>query len=743
MKNIIFAISILKTLNMEKWHKIIWFSLLILLAGSTIMGRFYADSQHFLIPIILSISLILNFLSIYILYKQKRLIRNFVGHIALLFIILGLFTTHFTAQRGICFLQQNTPNFHFIDNKSNSEKRFPFSVTATTIDSKAFHNNKSTNNQSIILKFQDSSGEIDNQTISFNKIAKKENYRFYFKSFRSPNTVVLQVVHDPLGIGMTYIGYLLLLLAFFLSICHKKSYFRQLISQNLIAKLLVIFTFLLATTIPHIYANGSSKAETLSKEKAKKFCEIYVNLNNRICPLQTIAQEFTTTIYGKKSYNNYNAEQVLCGFFFFPNDWKDEPIIKIDKFTKKLIKTSESHISLAELLQPNNRTAVACVLDSLSTSSKEYKKMMATEEKILLIAQLCSGELFKIFPITDNTGKISWVTPSHPLPDHLSEQEILFIRKGLEYAKIVNLQDEVNEFNTLINNILVYQRRNAQNALPSLFKIQSERCYNRIQLSRGIAITIIVIGMIFTLTLLRKNNFTSKRIPFIITIFLLTTFLYLMLLFSLRWIISGSIPISNGYETMLFLALCFSISAVISIRKSSLSASISTLLIGFSLLTATLAYSSSITQLSPVLDSPWLSVHVTTIMISYTLFGLITLNSIVALYILWRRADFTFLTYTQRNNLLLLYPAIWLLVIGIILGSIWANQSWGSYWSWDPKEVWALISALVYLYPLQSQLKEATNAKNFHIYIAFAFFSILFTYFGVNHLLGGLHSYVQ
>lgn len=728
---------------MEKWHKIIWFSLLILLAGSTIMGRFYADSQRILIPIILVISLILNILSIIISHKQKSSIRNFVGRIALLCIILGLFTTHFTTQRGICFLQQDCPNDHFIETELQTEQIFPFSVTATTIDSKAFHNNKITNNQSIILKFQDSSGKIDNQILSLNKIAKKENYRFYFKSFRSPNTIVLQVVHDPWGITMTYMGYLLLLLAFSLSICNKKSYFRQLISQNKILKPLSIFTFLLAITIPKVYASDTPKTETLSKEKAKKFCEIYVNLNNRICPLQTIAQEFTTTIYGKKSYNNYNAEQVLCGFFFFPNDWKDEPIIKIDKFTKKLIKTSESHISLAELLQPNNRTAVACVLDSLPTSSKEYKKMMATEEKILLIAQLCSGELFKIFPITDNTGKISWVTPSHPLPDHLSEQEILFIRKGLEYAKIVNLQDEVNEFNTLINNILVYQRRNAQNALPSSFKIQSERCYNRIQLSRGIAITIIVIGMIFTLTLLRKNNFTSKRIPLIITIFLLTTFLYLMLLFSLRWIISGSIPISNGYETMLFLALCFSISSVISIRESALFAALGTLLTGFSLLTATLAYHSSITQLSPILDSPWLSVHVTTIMISYTLFGLITLNSIAALYILGRRADFTFLRYSQKNNLLLLYPAIWLLVLGIILGSIWANQSWGSYWSWDPKEVWALISVLVYLYPLQSPLKEVTNAKKCHLYLSFAFFAILFTYFGVNHLLGGLHSYVR
>lgn len=743
MKNIIFANRIFTSLVMEKWHKIVWFFLLTLLTGSTIIEKIYATSQRFLIPIILVISLILNILSIIISHKQKSSIRNFVGHFALLFIISGLFTTHFTAQRGICLLQQNTPNFHFIDNKSNSEKRFPFSVTATKIDSKTFHNNKITNNQSIILKFQDSSGEIDNQTISFNKIAKKENYRFYFKSFRSPNTIVLQVVHDPWGITMTYIGYLLLLLAFSLSICNKKSYFRQLISQNKILKPLSIFTFLLAITIPKVYASDTPKTETLSKEKAKKFCEVFVNHSNRICPLQTMAHDFTLIVYGHKKYKNYSAEQILCGYFFFPNDWKDEPTIKIDKFTKKIINNSSKYASLAQLLQPHNRAAITRALDSLSTSSKEYKKMMATEEKILLIAQLCSGELFKIFPITDNTGKISWVTPSHPLPDHLSEQEILFIRKGLEYVKIVNLQDEVNEFNTLINNILVYQRRNAKNALPSLFKIQSEKCYNRIQLSRGIAITIIVIGMIFTLTLLRKNNFTSKRIPLIITIFLHTTFLYLMLLFSLRWIISGSIPISNGYETMLFLALCFSISAVISIRKSSLFASISTLLIGFSLLTATLAYSSSITQLSPVLDSPWLSVHVTTIMISYTLFGLITLNSIVALYILWRRADFTFLTNTQRNNLLLLYPAIWLLVLGIILGSIWANQSWGSYWSWDPKEVWALISALVYLYPLQSQLKEVTNAKKCHLYLSLAFLSILFTYFGVNHLLGGLHSYVR
>lgn len=743
MKNIIFANRIFTSLVMEKWHKIVWFFLLTLLTGSTIIEKIYATSQRFLIPIILVISLILNILSIIISHKQKSSIRNFVGHLALLFIISGFFTTHFTAQRGICLLQQNTPNFHFIDNKSNSEKRFPFSVTATKINSKTFHNNKSTNNQSIILKFQDSSGEIDNQTISFNKIAKKENYRFYFKSFQSHNTVVLQVVHDPWGITMTYMGYLLLLLAFSLSICNKKSYFRQLISQNKILKPLSIFTFLLAITISKVYASDTPKTETLSKEKAKKFCEIFVNHSNRICPLQTMAHDFTLTVYGHKKYKNYSAEQILCGYFFFPNDWKDEPTIKIDKFTKKIINNSSKYASLAQLLQPHNRAAITRALDSLPTSSKAYKKMIATEEKILLIAQLCSGELFKIFPITDNTGKISWVTPSHPLPDHLSEQEILFIRKGLEYAKIVNLQDEVNEFNTLINNILVYQRRNAQNALPSSFKIQSERWYNRIQLSKEIAIIIIVIGIIFVLTLLRKHHFASKKIPLIITIFLLTTFLYLMLLFSLRWIISGSIPISNGYETMLFLALCFSISSVISIRKSSLFASISTLLIGFSLLTATLAYSSSITQLSPVLDSPWLSVHVTTIMISYTLFGLITLNSIVALYILWRRADFTFLTNTQRDNLLLLYPAIWLLVIGIILGSIWANQSWGSYWSWDPKEVWALISALVYLYPLQSPLKEVTNAKKCHLYLSFAFFAILFTYFGVNHLLGGLHSYVR
>lgn len=743
MKNVIFANRIFTSLIMEKWHKIVWFFLLILLAGGTILERFYAGTQRFLIPIILSITLILNLLSISISYKRKSSIHIFVSHIALLFIILGLFSTHFTAQRGICLLQQDIPNFHFIDSKSNSERKFPFSVTATKIDSKTFSNNKNTNNQFITIKFQDSSEKIDTQTLSHNKIAKKDNYRFYLLSFQSDNTTILQVVHDPLGIGMTYTGYLILLLAFFLSFCNKKTHFRQLISSIRVPKRLSIFTIILALTIPQGYANGKPKTETLSNEKAEKFCEIFINHSHRICPLQTMAQDFTLTIYGKKKYKNYSAEQFLCGYFFFPSDWKDEPAIKIDKFTKKVIQTSENYISLAELLQPHNRAAITRALDSLPTSSKEYKKLMATEEKTLLIAQLCSGELFKIFPITDKNGKISWVTPSQPLPDHLSEQEILFIRKGLEYVKIVNLQDEVEEFNTLINNILAYQKRNTKNALPSPFKIQSERVYNRIQLSKEFAIAIIVIGIIFTLSLLRKGLFSFSKVPFIIAIFIFAISLYLMFIFSLRWIISGSISISNGYETMLFLALCFSISSAISIRKSSLFAALSTLLTGFSLLTATFTYSSSIVPLAPILDSPWLSVHVTTIMISYTLLGLITFNSIAALLILWRRADFTFLTYTQRCNLLLLYPAIWLLILGIILGSIWANQSWGSYWSWDPKEVWALITALVYVYPLQNHLKEIANAKRFHFYLAFAFLTLLFTYFGVNHLLGGLHSYVQ
>lgn len=205
----------------------------------------------------------------------------------------------------------------------------------------------------------------------------------------------------------------------------------------------------------------------------------------------------------------------------------------------------------------------------------------------------------------------------------------------------------------------------------------------------------------------------------------------------LRWYIGGRIPLSNGYETMQFLALCIMAFALLMSRRYRQALGFGFLLSGFTLLVSYLGeMNPQITPLMPVLVSPWLSLHVSVIMMSYALFAFILLNGVWALCVP-REAE-RLMTYSR----LMLYPAVFLLTAGIFIGAVWANVSWGRYWGWDPKEVWALITMLIYALPLHAtSLPWFRKPRFFHIYTIAAFLSVLITYFGVNFFLGGMHSY--
>ena len=219
----------------------------------------------------------------------------------------------------------------------------------------------------------------------------------------------------------------------------------------------------------------------------------------------------------------------------------------------------------------------------------------------------------------------------------------------------------------------------------------------------------------------------------------------LAVLYGLRWAIQGHVPMSNGYETMLFIALVaqlFAASLVVGrISRISLLTALAMIISAFALLVSHLSFMSpEMTPLMPVLQSPLLSIHVSTIMVAYALFAILTLVSVAAL-IAYRRGG----AQAEHMTLvceLLLYPAVFLLTTGIFLGAVWANVSWGTYWSWDPKETWALITLMVYAAPLhRHSVRMFSEPRRYHIYIICAFVSVLVTYFGVNYLLGGMHSY--
>lgn len=275
--------------------------------------------------------------------------------------------------------------------------------------------------------------------------------------------------------------------------------------------------------------------------------------------------------------------------------------------------------------------------------------------------------------------------------------------------------------------------------LPGV-KAKIEKVYNSVGKSRLHFIFNILAGVLGLVLILfvsiKKENY-FKLLSRGYTLLISLSFLFLTLCYAVRWYIAGRVPLSGGYETMMFMALFSMFTAIIFRKRSYFIIPFGFLASGFCMLVAFLGdMNTNITPLLPVLASPWLSIHVSFIMMSYSLFTLTTFNGIVAIFI-----------KAERERLMLLsrfvlYPALYLLGAGIIFGSIWANLSWGNYWSWDPKEVWALIAFMVYGGAVHTTSLVKTNISlKFHLFMLLAYLTLLMTYFGVNFFLGGMHSY--
>ena len=255
------------------------------------------------------------------------------------------------------------------------------------------------------------------------------------------------------------------------------------------------------------------------------------------------------------------------------------------------------------------------------------------------------------------------------------------------------------------------------------------------------------------------------------TLYIIALLSFLTVIFALRWLISGHIPMSNGYETMLFMALVTLLISVLTMCRIPILQAFGPVVASFCMLVATLASGSpQITSLMPVLQSPLLSIHVAMVMIAYALLAMITLLAFHGLYLSYKQKSSSSLSssliHTTALSQLLLYPAIVTLCIGIFVGAVWANVSWGTYWSWDPKETWALITLMIYAIPLHrsfmpgaSVLHEGESSsslsssfldepsvsfvaeRKYHLFVLLAFLTVLMTYFGVNYFLSGMHSY--
>ena len=588
-----------------------------------------------------------------------------------------------------------------------------------------------------------------------NHIFSYQHYRFYQSGYSEDNEgSVFSVSHDPYGIGITYAGYTLLLLSTVFFFFSPQSRFRQLLKSPLLHRSLTVILLLFAFSLNSNFLKANSPSpKVLPREVAEHFGDLYILYNNRICPLQTFARDFTVKLYGSSSYKGLTPEEVLTGWLFYYDSWKNEPIIRIkSNEARKLLEIEGNYARLKDYISTINEYKLEKMMNHIRSGEQVTDKrgIEEADEKFNIINLVCTGAMMKIFPCRNIAGKtLEWYSQSDQLPQDMDNDKWVFIRKSMSYVNEMIVMKKYNDACLLLEKIKKYQQKECDGLLPADNKFKAEKIYNQFDYSKSVAMACICIGLIcfiYYCHCMASQKRTSRKAIIILNILLWIVFTYLSAAICLRGYVSNHLPLSNGFETMQFMAWCTLLLTFLLQRKFAMLLPFGFLLCGLTLMVSMLGESNpQITQLMPVLQSPLLSIHVVVIMIAYSLLAFIMLNGVTAVILHQSQKECKEqIERLQIISQIILYPAIFLLAIGIFIGAVWANVSWGRYWGWDPKEVWALITMLVYALALHPRsLPWFHRTMFFHVFCITAFITVLITYFGVNFLLGGMHSYAN
>lgn len=614
-------------------------------------------------------------------------------HTSFLVILLGAAFTFFGGKSGYLHLEEGKTARSFVDGEDMRRLDLPFALRLDSFRVAYYPGTDAPADfRSYVTLEQE--GNVSWVCISMNRILSVEGYRFYQSSYDDDGKgSVLSVSYDPWGIGLTYAGYWLLGLSLLALLVWRSGEFRRLLRHPLLRRGgMLVLLFLPVGWLQPARAAGITPVPLSDADSLK---QTQVISHDRVVPFNTLALDFLKKLTGRTAWGGYTAEQVVLGWMRHPEEWQFVPLIQVkDKELRKRLNLKDSHARLADLFD-GEHYKLQGLWDGDAGNGREKtrldKAILDVDERVGLILMLRGGTLFR------------------PLPD---DGSIAPLSHG---------------------------------------KVRAELFYNSIPFSRLLFMVNLTLGVLaFSLLLyagVRRHrdgaawagSHWMALAERLLSVLLLVSCLFHTVGYGLRWYIGGRIPLSNGYETMLFLAWAILLIACLLRRRFPFMVAFGFLLSGFTLLVAYLGeMNPHITPLMPVLASPLLSLHVSLIMMAYALFAFMMLGGVLALC---RRESGEMLMLLSR---LLLYPALLLLGIGIVLGAVWANQSWGRYWAWDPKEVWALITFMVYGLAFHSQsLGWFRRPCIFHGYMVAAFLVVLMTYFGVNYLMDGMHSYAN
>lgn len=632
---------------------------------------------------------------------RRKLYRKpfvFALHASFFLILAGAATTWIFGVQGHLHLRADGSEATCFENTEGRAESLPFSVRLQDFHVACYPGTQTPMDYVSELSVQ-SRHDSFQATVSMNRILRFKGYRFYQASYDADmGGSTLAVSHDPWGIGITYAGYLLLFLSMIAFFFDSRSGFRALLNHPALRRTLCIAAFL------PMFAFGKAATDAappaMPRDVAHEWGNLLVYYNGRICPLSTLAHDFCLKITKKDHYKNLTAEQFLSGWTFFYDNWKNEDVIR----------------------------------------SK------GKEECIALLHMVSNQGMFRIFPYFDSSLQtLRWASPVDRLPAYIGQDTAMFIRQSFNYLNELLLTRNHEEAVSLIRKIGLWQRRQAAEVLPSGARLAAEKFYHKANRPLPVAVCLLLVGFAAFIAYGRRmaaNRAPNRTLERLLSVLLGLGLLYLSVMLVVRAWVCGHLPFSNGYETMQMIAWFALLATLLSYRKADFLLPLGFLVSGLAMMVSMMGASNpQITPLMPVLSSPLLSIHVMLVMISYTLFAFMMLNGIAGLWLSFRHKEASMrLAVVSR---LMLYPAVFTLAAGIFVGAIWANVSWGRYWGWDPKEVWALITLLVYSFALHEKSFPSLNRPaTLHIFCITAFLCVLITYFGVNFLLGGMHGYV-
>ena len=639
---------------------------------------------------------ILSVSSLLYMLRRKLQKRPFVLllHLALLVIVMGAGLTHFWGQQGTVHLRVGE-EVNFFRNEEGMRESLPFALRLNEFEVVCYPGTQTPMDFVSQIEVEGKEWQV-----SMNKIADVRHYRFYQSAYDDDKQgTLLSVSYDPWGIGVTYVGYGLLFVSMFLLLILPNEGFRRALRR--LSVLFLVLSAMMGTAS----AAPKNQPHVMPDSIAERFCDLYCYYNGRICPLQTVARDFTTKFYGKPSYLGHSAEVVFASWLVYPTEWKALP-------------------------------------------RKRAKNQRAEEEQQAIEQMFLNGQFLKIFPYEGQ-----WFSFVDRLPEEMDDESVLFIKRSLDYLCELIITHQYDKVSYALDKVRRYQQKNGGQHLPSETAFRAEKLYNQSNYTRPLSMALATLGIIaffLYLTCWVKGQEVYRWLQVTAVSLVALVIGYLTFLSGLRWYVSGHLPLTNGYETMQFLSLITLILTLLLRRRFVLVMPFGLLLSGLSLLVSMMGQSNpQITPLMPVLASPLLSSHVCIIMVAYSLLAFTFFNGVTSLLLpLLVRKDPERHAEIDRHladvTRVLLYPALFCMAAGIFIGAIWANVSWGRYWGWDPKEVWALITLLVYCFALHTQsLPWFRQERHLHLFMVLAFLSVLMTYFGVNFLLGGMHSYAN